>query len=80
MAKDVRQWRRSCVVCGGRKLAPVCPRHLLQQDPVAEPLQRKAIDILGLLLHLVETNTRSSRISDKMERKPTRCQIKLQKQ
>jgi hypothetical protein len=49
MAKDVRLWCRSCVICCARRSAPSHPHHALQQDPVSEPLQRIAVDILGSL-------------------------------
>jgi transposase InsO family protein len=49
MSSDVRQWYRSCEVCCARKAKPTRPHHALQQDPVSEPLQRVAIDILGPL-------------------------------
>ena len=49
MSADVRQWCRSCDVCCARRHAPSHPHHTLVQDPVSEPLQRIAIDILGPL-------------------------------
>ena len=49
MSGDVRQWCRTCDVCNGRRPAPTRPHHALQQDPVSEPLQRVAVDILGPL-------------------------------
>jgi hypothetical protein len=45
----IRDWCRSCQVCGGRKPAPTRPHHHLQKDPVAEPLQRIAVDVKGPL-------------------------------
>lgn len=49
MAFDVRHWCRSCKSCGGRKGEPTRAHHTLQQDPVSEPVQRVAVDILGPL-------------------------------
>ena len=46
---DVRQWCKTCEICAGRKQPPKRPHHALIQDPVGEPLQRIAVDILGPL-------------------------------
>ena len=49
MSVDVREWYRSCEICCTRKPKPTRPHHALQQDPVGEPLQRVALDIMGPL-------------------------------
>jgi hypothetical protein len=58
MSADVRHWCRSCDVCNARKAAPSRPHHALIQDPVSEPLQRVAIDILGPLDPCTTDNNR----------------------
>ena len=49
MSVDVREWYRSCEICCTRKPKPTRPHHALQQNPVGEPLQRVALDIMGPL-------------------------------
>ena len=49
MSVDVRQWYKSCETCCTRKPTPTRPHHALQQDPVGEPVQRVALDIMGPL-------------------------------
>ena len=49
MSIDVRKWYKSCETCCARKPKPTHPHHAPQQDPVGEPLQRVALDIMGLL-------------------------------
>ena len=46
---DVRRWCRGCSVCCARRPKPSRAHHPLQQDPVSEPLQRVAVDLLGPL-------------------------------
>ncbi len=49
MSADCRIWCQTCKTCCGRRLPPSRPHHPLVQDPVGEPLQRVAVDILGPL-------------------------------
>ena len=49
MSVDVREWYRSCETCCARKPKLTRTHHALQQDPVGEPLQRLALDIMGPL-------------------------------
>ena len=47
LTEDARHFCRSCPVCQNRKPPPTRPHHPLQQDVVAEPLQKVTIEILG---------------------------------
>ena len=47
LTEDARHFSRSCPVCQKRKPLPKRSHHPLQQDEVAEPLQKVTIDILG---------------------------------
>ena len=46
---DVRNWLKSCAVCGARRGKPTRAHHPYERQAVSEPLQRVAMDLLGPL-------------------------------